>query len=90
MTTKPTKTELKNYIKLRVFFFFFFNKCGKISIHLVCGRTILELTTRRGGFKVQKEKGKLIIMVHVLHKTLTVVISCCCFAEDDKETYQSV
>ena len=28
--------------------------------------------------------------VHVLHKTLNVVISRCCFAEDDKEMYHSV
>ena len=28
--------------------------------------------------------------VDVLHKTLNVVISRCCFAEDDKEMYQNV
>ena len=28
--------------------------------------------------------------VHVLHKTLNVVISRCCFVEDGKETYQNV
>ena len=28
--------------------------------------------------------------VHVLHKTLHVVISRCCFAEDSKEMYQNV
>ena len=28
--------------------------------------------------------------VHVLHKTLNVVISRCCFAEDGKEMYQNV
>ena len=37
------------------------------------------------GLKIQKEKGKLIIIVHVLHKTLNVVISRRRFAEDDKE-----
>ena len=28
--------------------------------------------------------------IHVLHKTLNVVISRCCFAEDGKEMYQNV
>ena len=28
--------------------------------------------------------------VHVLHKTLNVVISRCCFVEDGKEMYQNV
>ena len=28
--------------------------------------------------------------VHVLHKTLNVVISRCCFEEDGKEMYQNV
>ena len=29
-------------------------------------------------------------LVHVLHKTLNLVISRFCFAEDDKEMYQNV
>ena len=45
-----------------------------------------------GGFKVQKEKRKLIIKtcVHVLHKTLHLVFLQCCFAEEGKEMYESV
>ena len=44
----------------------------------------------RGGVQVKKENKKFTVLcVHVLHKTLNLVISRCCFAEDDKEVYQN-
>ena len=35
--------------------------------------------------KFRKRKGNLSTYVHVLHKTLNLVISRCCFEEDGKE-----
>ena len=40
--------------------------------------------------KFRKRNENLLSCVHVLHKTLNLVISRRCFAEDDKEMYQSV
>ena len=31
---------------------------------------------------------KLAVVVHMLEMMQNLVISCCCFAEDDKEMYQ--
>ena len=36
-------------------------------------------------FKLRKRMKNSLPWVHVLHKTLNLVISRCCFAEDDKE-----
>ena len=44
----------------------------------------------KSGVQVKKENENSSSYVHVLHKTLNVVISCCCFAEDGKEMYQNV
>ena len=44
----------------------------------------------RSGVQVMKENENSPSCVHVLRKTLNVVISRCCFAEDDKEMYQNV
>ena len=41
-------------------------------------------------YKLRKKMKKSPSCVHVLHKTLNVVISRCCFADDGKETYQNV
>ena len=41
-------------------------------------------------YKVRKKMKSLPPCVHVLHKTLNVGISSCCFAEDGKEMYQNV
>ena len=41
-------------------------------------------------YKLTKKMKNSLPSVHVLHKTLNVVISRCCFAEDDKEMYQNV
>ena len=41
-------------------------------------------------YNVRKEMKNSLSCVHVLHKTLNVVISRCCFAEDGKEMYQNV
>ena len=43
----------------------------------------------RSGVQVKKIKNSS-SSVGVLHKTLNLVISCCCFAEDGKEMYQNV
>ena len=44
----------------------------------------------RSGVQVKKENENSPSCVHVLHKTLNVVISSCCFAEDGKKMYQNV
>ena len=41
-------------------------------------------------YKVRKKMKNSLSSVDVLHKTLNVVISRCCFAEDGKEMYQNV
>ena len=41
-------------------------------------------------YKLRKKMKNSPSCVHVVHKTLTVVISRCCFAEDGKEMYQNV
>ena len=41
-------------------------------------------------YKLRKEMKNSPSSVDVLHKTLNVVISRCCFAEDGKEIYQNV
>ena len=41
-------------------------------------------------YKLKKRMKNSPSCVHVLHKTLNVVISRCCFAEDVKEMYQNV
>ena len=41
-------------------------------------------------YKFRKKMKNPPSCVHVLHKTLIVVISRCCFAEDGKEMYQNV
>ena len=41
-------------------------------------------------YKLRKKMKNSPPCVHVLHKTLNVVISRCYFAEDDKEMYQNV
>ena len=40
--------------------------------------------------KFRQRNGNLSSFVHVLHKTLNLVISRRCFSEDGKEMYQSV
>ena len=44
----------------------------------------------RSGVQIKKENEKFTVCVHVLHKTLNVVISRCCFIENGKEMYQNV
>ena len=41
-------------------------------------------------YKLRKKIKNSPSCVHVLHKTLNVVISRCCFEEDDKKMYQNV
>ena len=41
-------------------------------------------------YKSRRKMKNSPLCVHVLHKTLNVVISRCCFAEDGKEMYQNV
>ena len=39
-------------------------------------------------YKLRKKMKKSLSCIHFFHKTLNVVVSCCCFAEDGKEMYQ--
>ena len=41
-------------------------------------------------YKLRKKRKNSASSVDVLHKTLNLVISRCCFAEDGKEMYQNV
>ena len=41
-------------------------------------------------YKLRKKMKNSLSCAHVLHKSLNVVISRCCFAEDGKEMYQNV
>ena len=43
----------------------------------------------RMAFKSRKRIKKIIFVVHVLHKTLNLVSTRCCFAEDGKEMFQN-
>ena len=63
-----------------------------IYTHLVCemrpnypGANVVGAALKFG-----ERNGNLSSCVHVLHKTLNLVISRRCFAEDGKEMYQSV
>ena len=62
-----------------------------VYTHLVCemwpnyqGANVVEVALKFG-----KRNGNLSSCVHVFHKTLNLVISRRCFAEDGKEMYQS-
>ena len=70
----------------------FLNKFAMIYTHLVCemwpnypGANVVGVA-----LKFRKRNENLLSCVHVLHKTLNLVISRCCFAEDGKEMHQSV
>ena len=41
-------------------------------------------------FELRKKFENSVLCAHVLHETLNLVISCCCFAEDGKEKYQNL
>ena len=41
-------------------------------------------------FELRKRMKNSSSIAHVLHKTLNLVITCCCFAEDGKEMYQNL
>ena len=41
-------------------------------------------------YKLRKKMKNSLSYVYVLHKTLNVLISRCCFAEDGKEMYENV
>ena len=42
------------------------------------------------GFKFRQRKENSLSCVHVLHKTLNLVISHCCFIVKSKEVYQNI
>ena len=44
----------------------------------------------KSGVQVKTKMKHLPSYAHVLHKTLNLVISRCCFAEDSKEVYQNL
>ena len=41
-------------------------------------------------FKMRNRMKNSLLCVHILHKTLNLVISCCCFTENGKELYQNL
>ena len=64
---------------------------------IISTRSIFTKTTNFPGtklvgvaYKLRKKMKNLPSCVHVLHKTLNVAFSRCCFAEDGKEIYQKV
>ena len=63
-----------------------------ICTHLVCEMwpNYPGANVEGAALKFRKRNGNLSLCVHVLHKTLNLVISRRCFAEDGKEMYQSV
>ena len=63
-----------------------------ILTHSTCTQTTNYPETKLVGvpFKLRKRMKNSLSCVHVLHKTLNLVISRCCFAGDDKEMYQNV
>ena len=41
-------------------------------------------------FRMEKQKNEPLVVVRVLKKTQTLIISRCCFAEDGKEMYKDL
>ena len=59
-----------------------------MTLFHLCHFAIIE--TRSTSFKLRKRMENSRFCVHVLLKTLNLVISRCCFLEDVKEMYQSL
>ena len=64
---------------------------------MICTHLVCEMLPNYPGanvvgaaLKFRKRNGNLSLCIHVLHKTLNLIISRRCFAEDGKEMYQSV
>ena len=76
-TATPTKTSLENiFILSRLTFTETVNYPGTKLVGVA--------------FKLRKRMKNSPSCVHVLHKTLNLVISRCCFAEDGREVYQNL
>ena len=63
-----------------------------ISTHSTSTETVKFPGTKFVGvaFELKERMQNLPSCVHVLHKTLNLVISHCCFAEDTKEIYRNL
>ena len=84
MTMKtPTKTSLENITNLFHLCFF-----AIVSTSSEMGGELLRNQIGRSGVQVKKKMKTSPLCVLVLHKTLNLVISCCCFTEDGKEMHQ--
>ena len=85
-TTTPTKTSLQN---ITLFHLCYFNICSSYS-------TFTETANYPGtklvrvAIKLRKKMKHSPSCVHVLHETLNLVISRCCFVGEGKEMYQNV
>ena len=76
MTATPTKMSLEN-----------------ISSHYLSCFTVIQTPGTQlveTAFKLRKRMKNLPSCVHVLHKTLNLVISRCCFAGNGKDLHQNV
>ena len=82
-TAMETKTSLENIASCYFVIF---------STHSTCAKTANYPGTKLVGvvFELRKKFENSALCVHVLHKTLNLVISRCCFAEDGKEMYQNL
>ena len=66
----------------------------KIYLYFICATsTFMKMANYPAGtvaYKLRRKMKNLPSCVHVLHKTLNVVILRCCFTEDGKKMYQNV
>ena len=86
MTATATKTSPENISLFHLCYF------AIISTRSTFTKMVNYPTTKLVGvaYKLRKEMKNLPPCFHVLHKTLNVVVSRCCFAEESKEMYQNV
>ena len=85
-TAKATKTSPENISLFHLWYFVI------ISTRSTLTKMVNYPETKLVGvaYKLRKKMKNSPSCIHVLHKTLNVVISRCCFAEDGKEMYQNV
>ena len=81
-----TKTSPENISLFHLFYFAIISTCSTFTKMANYPGTKLEEVT----CKLRKNMKKSPSCVHVLHNTVNVIISRCCFAEDGKEVYQNV
>ena len=81
-TATETKTSLKNITSFYLCYFASFNSSNFYKSGNYSGNKLVGVA-----FELRKKMKNSPPCTHVLHKTLNVVISRCCFAEDSKEMY---